>query len=296
MLKKIVNFIFKFMKKATEDSVPAYAAQVAFFVMLSFFPFIMLLVVLASKLSFVNVTVVGYILRVVPDGLDTYVAYIIDDVVNSNIQSFTIITVFVSLWSAAKGMQALSTGLNKIYGVEQKKNFFLVRLICAVYTLVFLLLCLVAIVLHVFGTQIAHKVIDQYPAFANATLLILSMKNVFTFVIIFVFLLLIYYQLPSRRGNVRHEVSGAALAALAWMLMTRLFSVYMKYISTNSKMYGSLTSLILIIIWLYIGMQIVLYGAEINYYMSDLIWKCREIKKEKTKAKRAASQEHTSAS
>ena len=128
-MKKVVRFIIKFVNKATADSVPAYAAQVAFFVMLSFFPFMMLLVMIVSKLSVMNTNVLGYILRVVPSGLESYVAYIVDDVVNANVQSFTLITVFVSLWSAAKGIQALSTGLNKIYGVEQNKNYFLVRLI-----------------------------------------------------------------------------------------------------------------------------------------------------------------------
>lgn len=128
-MKKVVRFIIKFVNKATADSVPAYAAQVAFFVMLSFFPFMMLLVMIVSKLSVMNTNVLGYILRVVPSGLESYVAYIVDDVVNANVQSFTLITVFVSLWSAAKGIQALSTGLNKIYGVEQNKNYFLVRLV-----------------------------------------------------------------------------------------------------------------------------------------------------------------------
>ena len=50
-MKKVVRFIIKFVNKATADSVPAYAAQVAFFVMLSFFPFMMLLVMIVSKLS-----------------------------------------------------------------------------------------------------------------------------------------------------------------------------------------------------------------------------------------------------
>ena len=271
-MKKVVRFIIKFVNKATADSVPAYAAQVAFFVMLSFFPFMMLLVMIVSKLSVMNTNVLGYILRVVPSGLESYVAYIVDDVVNANVQSFTLITVFVSLWSAAKGIQALSTGLNKIYGVEQNKNYFLVRLICALYTLV------------------AHKIIDNYPAFADATLLILSLKNVVTFLVIFIFLLLIYYQLPNRRGHMRHEFTGAVLASLAWMLMTRGFSVYIKYSADNSKMYGSMTSVVLIIIWLYIGMQIVLYGAEINYYLSDLIWKYREKYHMKKKAKREEKQ------
>ena len=239
-MKKVVRFIVKFVNKATADSVPAYAAQVAFFVMLSFFPFMMLLVMIASKLSVMNTNVLGYILRVVPSGLESYVAYIVDDVVNANVQSFTLITVFVSLWSAAKGIQALSTGLNKIY--------------------------------------------------ADATLLILSLKNVVTFLVIFIFLLLIYYQLPNRRGHMRHEFTGAVLASVAWMLMTRGFSVYIKYSADNSKMYGSMTSIVLIIIWLYIGMQIVLYGAEINYYLSDLIWKYREKYRLKKKHKREEKQ------
>lgn len=289
-MKKVVRFIIKFVNKATADSVPAYAAQVAFFVMLSFFPFMMLLVMIVSKLSVMNTNVLGYILRVVPSGLESYVAYIVDDVVNANVQSFTLITVFVSLWSAAKGIQALSTGLNKIYGVEQNKNYFLVRLICALYTLVFMVLCIIVIAIQAFGSQIAHKIIDNYPAFADATLLILSLKNVVTFLVIFVFLLLIYYQLPNRRGHMRHEFTGAVLASLAWMLMTRGFSVYIKYSADNSKMYGSMTSVVLIIIWLYIGMQIVLYGAEINYYLSDLIWKYREKYHMKKKAKREEKQ------
>lgn len=152
------------------------------------------------------------------------------------------------------------------------------------------LLCIVVIAIQAFGSQIAHKIIDNYPAFADATLLILSLKNVVTFLVIFIFLLLIYYQLPNRRGHMRHEFTGAVLASLAWMLMTRGFSVYIKYSADNSKMYGSMTSVVLIIIWLYIGMQIVLYGAEINYYLSDLIWKYREKYHMKKKAKREEKQ------
>ena len=153
-----------------------------------------------------------------------------------------------------------------------------------------MLLCLVVIAIQAFGSQIAHKIIDHYPAFADATLLILSLKNVVTFLVIFIFLLLIYYQLPNRRGHMRHEFSGAVLASVAWMLMTRGFSVYIKYSADNSKMYGSMTSIVLIIIWLYIGMQIVLYGAEIIYYLSDLIWKYREKYRLKKKRKREEKQ------
>lgn len=271
MVKKVFNVISNFIKKATDDSLPAYAAQTTFFVLLSFFPFIILLIMLTSRLSFARTNIVAQILDIVPEQLDTYILYIVDDIMYSNNYSFTVITVLISLWSAAKGIQALTYGLDKIYCVERNKNYIITRIISAIYTLVFMIMCLAIMILHIFGTEIAKKVIEMRPSMANATILILSLKNAFTFLMIFLFLLLIYYQLPGRKGRFKHELTGAAVAALAWMLMTKGFTFYIKYLSEVSYMYGSLTSIILIIVWLYIGMQIILYGAEINYFMTEFL-------------------------
>lgn len=277
MVKKIIKMVTDFVRKASEDSLTAYAAQTTFFVLLSFFPFIMLLIMLASRFSFARTNVVYYLLDIAPSQLKTYILYIVDEIMYSNSNSFTVITAFVSLWSAGKGIQALTYGLDKIYDVERKKNYFIGRLFSALYTLIFILLCFVIMALHIFGKQIGLKIIEMRPSFANATILILSMKSAFTFIIIFVFLLLMYYQLPGRKGKVRYELPGAAAAALGWMLMTKLFSFYIQHISSVSKMYGSLTSVILIIIWLYIGMQVVLYGAEINNFYQSYVNKDKAV-------------------
>jgi membrane protein len=139
--------------------------------------------------------------------------------------------------------------------------------------------------IHVFGANIVARIIQLWPRFAALTLLIYSLKSAFTFLILFLVFLLIYYQLPGRRGRMRHEITGAAAAALAWMLMTSGFSIFIKYFASASRMYGSLTSIMLVIIWLYIGMQIILYGAEINYYMSDFIEFSRNRHKDRKKKK-----------
>lgn len=270
IIKKICGMVRDFAGKVSDDSLTAYAAQTTFFVLLSFFPFIMLLIMLASRFSFARTNVVFYLLDVAPEQLRTYILYIVDEIMYANTNSFTIITVVVSLWSAGKGIQALTYGLDKIYDVERKKNYFIVRLFSALYTLVFILMCFLIMVLHIFGKEIGIKIIELRPALADATILILSLKSAFTFVIIFAFLLLMYYQLPGRKGRIRHEIIGAMSAALGFMLMTRLFSFYIQHISSVSKMYGSLTSVVLVIIWLYIGMQIVLYGAEINCLLKRL--------------------------
>lgn len=267
-MKKVAKIIGEFITKATEDSLAAYAAQATFFVLLSFFPFMMLIVMIASKVSLLHTTVFMDILKIAPEELRTYIRYIFDDIVFSNSSSFKIITVIVSIWSAAKGIQALTYGLDKIYCVDRKKNFFVIRLLCSFYTVVFIAMCILIMVIHVFGTEIAKKILSLSPFLANATFFIVSIKGVITFVIVFLFLLVMYYQLPGRKGVVKYEVIGAAVASLAWLGMTKAFSFYIIIMTKNSYMYGSLTSIILVIMWLYIGMQIVLYGAEINYFVT----------------------------
>lgn len=273
-MKKILYAIFTFLKKASEDSLAAYAAQVTFFVLLSFFPFLIFIILITSKLSFSSDYIINQLMDFVPSELESYVRLIVDEIEYSStasFSSFTIVTVLVSLWSAGKGIQAMTYGLNKIYRVEKNKNYIFVRLLSALYTFVFALMLFALMIIHVFGANIVTRVIDIWPSMARTTLLIYSLKNGFTFLILFMIFLIIYYQLPGRKGRFKHELTGAAFAALAWMLMTNGFSIFIKYSARASYMYGSLTSIILIIIWLYIGMQIILYGAEINYYMSGYI-------------------------
>ena len=286
MIKKVFNFLGVFFKKTGDDGLAAYAAQTAFYVILSFFPIILLIVIIASKVSFINTDIINYILDVAPGEFREYIMYIVDDIVYSNSRSFTIITIAVTLWSAGKGIQALTNGLDKIYVVEKRKNFIFVRFLSVIYTLAFMLMMGALMFLHIFGADLAKKIINKWPSLFNATILVLSLKSVFTFVVVFIFMILIYYQLPNRKSKFVRELPGAAIAALLWMLITNGFSFYIKHLSSASYMYGSLTSVILIVMWLYICMQVVFYGAEINYYMGILMDKSEEKSRErKTKNK-----------
>ena len=285
-LKKVGGGLSVFFNKSSEDSLPAYAAQATFFVIMSFFPFMMLLIMFVSKLSFTNTDIVANILDVAPSGLKDYILYIINDISFSNSTSFTIVSIVVSLWSAAKGMQTMTVALDRIYKLEKRKNFILARLICSLYTLIFLILCIVVMVLQGFAEPIVKEITRSFPEFVSQAMLVASMKNVFTFAVIFVFLLLIYYQLPDRRGRMSYEVIGAAIAAVLWVFITKAFSFYIARVSGASAMYGSLTSVILVFMWLYISMQVVLYGAEINYFLNNYINKRLRRKKAKKRLKK----------
>lgn len=294
MLKRFFVFLGKYLKKAGDDGLAAYAAQTAFYVILSFFPIILLIVIMASKVSFINTDIISYVLDIAPDAFREYIMYIVDDIVYSNSSSFTIITIVVSLWSAGKGIQALTNGLDKVYAVEKRKNFIFIRLWSVLYTLVFMLLMGGLMVVHIFGADIARRIIAKWPSLFNATIFILSLKNAFTFVVVLIFILLMYYQLPNRKTKFVRELPGAGFAALLWMLVTSGFSFYIKHLSSASYMYGSLTSIILIMMWLYVCMQIVFFGAEFNYFFSQFMDKSEERSQkriEKLKSKRKSKKE-----
>ncbi|MBR1815632.1 MAG: YihY/virulence factor BrkB family protein [Lachnospiraceae bacterium] len=289
MIKKIVSFLNRFFTKASDDSLAAYAAQTTFYVMLSFFPFIIFVFILASKVSFINTDIINYILDIAPDEFRDYIMFIVDDIVYSNSRSFTIITILVILWSAGKGLQALTNGLDKIYQVEKKKNFVLVRLLSILYIFVFMIMMSVLVVIHIFGAGIARRLISEWPALLHPALLILSLKNAFTFIVTLIFILLIYYQLPNRKGKFMRELPGATFSAFLWMLITSGFSFYIRHVSNTSYMYGSLTSIILILMWLYICLQVVFFGAEINYFITPVFDRSDKKKRDKKDKKKSAN-------
>ncbi len=268
-IKDKIKLIRNFFEKATEDSLTAYAAQATFYVLLSFFPFVILLIRVGASLSFTRTTLINYILGVIPDELNEFFLYIMSDILYSDNTSFTFITALVCIWSAGKGFQTITYGFNKIYKVEKNDGFFITRLMSILYTLILLILCIVVMVVYIFGQQIERAIIREWPAFENETILLLSLKGAFAFLILFLVMLLVYFRLPGRKGKIKHEFWGAIFASGAWILMSRLFSIYIRYISEASYMYGSMTSIILIIIWLYLGMQILFYGAEINYHIAS---------------------------
>ena len=83
---------------------------------------------------------------------------------------------------------------------------------------------------------------------------------------LFLIFLILYKMLPNRKATFKSQVPGAVLIAAGWSLFSYFFSLYFELFPGFSNMYGSLTALIMVMLWLYICMNLLLYGAEINSY------------------------------
>ena len=137
----------KIWNKYVEDEITVYAAQASFFIVLSFFPFIMLLLSLIQFIPAVSKSdLLAILIRLMPDMLDALVMGIVDDLYVKSPATILSVTALTALWSAARGMMSMERGMNRIYGTLEKRNYILRRLVCSFYTLIFMVVCIVSLV------------------------------------------------------------------------------------------------------------------------------------------------------
>ena len=266
--KGALHLALGFMERMRKDHVSAYAAQAAYFLIMSFIPFVLFLTAIVQYTPLTYREVRQAIMSVVPENLQGFVLNIVGEVFSKSAAVLPL-SALVALWSSGKGMQALINGLNTIYHVKETRNWLVNRIYSMFYMFLFVLALIASLLLLVMGNRI-HVLISGYvPFLGNVIGRILGAKTFLVFVMLFFVFLVLYRYLPNRRASLKSQVPGAFLTAVAWSVFSYLFSLYFTFFPDFSIMYGSLSTLILVMVWLYFCMNLLLYGAEINAYFES---------------------------
>ena len=282
-----------FIQGTADEHIFAFAAQTAFFLFLAFFPLVSLIMSLSAFLPITQNQLIELICNVLPARFEDYVISIVNDIYEGRSYTMTIVSAGIALWSAAKGLLALRLGLNEVYRSREQRNILIIRGISSAYTALFLVMLVLMIPLNMFGTQIALFVINKFPDFDNVTMLVLGLRTLATFIILFLFFWMLFTIVPTRKLKAIRQVPGAVFTAIAWIAITKIMSLYIDQFMTNSYMYGSLTMVILIMLWLYFVSCMIFVGAQINEYLYLIKYKeeDRAIAEKKAAAKRARREE-----
>ncbi len=166
-------------------------------------------------------------------------------------------------------MMALTQGLQWIAGIQESRNYFAVRIRAALYTVVLLLSVIIFLLLGVFGNSLLHMIGEKIPMLVYAAEMIVDVKNIFLLLFATVIFALIYRFMPGNEMPLAKHVPGAALSAVGWFGCSYAFSIYVEYFHGFANMYGSLTTVILLMLWLYFCMYITLIGAELNQMLEE---------------------------
>lgn len=266
-MKERIQDISRFIKGTQDEHMSAFAAQSAFFIFLSFFPLINLVIAVPKFLPLTENQVIELIGYVLPNRFESYVGDIVIEMYQNSSGSVTILSLVIAIWSAAKGLMAIRNGLNEVYRSREQRNYIIIRSISAIYTVALVILIVVLSLLNVFGTQIAKYVLNKFPEYSNEAWLIISLRGTATFVLLFVLFELMYTIVPTKKLRFKDQVPGSLFAAFAWVFVTKLFSLYIDIYASQSYMYGSLTTVIMLMFWMYMVISFVFVGAQVNEYL-----------------------------
>ena len=267
-MRKLMKKGERIIKKFSADHVSAYAAQSAFFTMLSLFPIMMLLMMLVRVTPVNQSDIIALAYDVFPKTVSGTIISIIDEVYNQTGKTISL-SVLVTVWAAGKGVMALTRGLNTIKGIEETRNFIQVRIRAAIYTVALIVAIVLSLVLLGFGNSISLLVNQYVPMFQYVTDFLIEIRAILMICVIMVVAVLIYHFLPDKKGKIKYQAPGAIFTAFGWTFVSFIFSIYMDIFRGFSNMYGSLTTIIIIMFWLYFCMYIILLGAEINVLIME---------------------------
>lgn len=270
--KRKDRWLWDFIAKINQDCIGAFSAQTSFFIIISFFPFLMMLLSLSTLFNISDVIRNYFSVDLMPEAVQNMINSIVSEVYNGAGGGVVYVTVVLTIWSASKGVMALMTGLNSVYGIPETRNYFFVRFLSMIYTLMFSIMLIVVIVMLVFGRSIYELLITDFPWMQGALAQIISFRTIGALIALTLFFWILLVFIPKRRAKIFAEFPGAFIAACGWIAFSYLFSYYIDNIGNFSYLYGSLTAIVLFMMWLWICIFILFVGAEINLLLQG---KCR---------------------
>ena len=272
MIKSTLKLIQLFLRKINDDLISAFSAQAAFFIIISFFPFLMLLLTIVPYFGLQEGTMLKFFTEIFPSAVSSMIVSIITDIYHSSTSTTIIsVTALTTLWSAAKGFLAIMKGLNSVYEIRETRPPIFLRVMSALYTLGFAIMLIITMVLFVFGNRLYIWIEQRFPVLMDTALVIISLRTIVGLFILMIFFLLIYVVIPNRKTKAVNELPGALVCAAGWMGFSYAFSFYIDNYSNFSSMYGSLTAIVLFMLWMYFCMYILFIGAEVNLLFENKI-------------------------
>lgn len=262
--EQLIDFARNLIARFRDDEVPALGAQLTYYLILSFFPFLIFLVTLIGFVQLSSDTVLNGLIRNLPASSGDTVRGIIREVSANRNGALLSIGMVATIWAASNGINAIIKGLNKAYDEEETRPFWKVRGISLLATVVLALVIILVMLMLIFGHAIGEFLFRLLSFPDGFEPIWAVMKYVVPLAAMVCVFMLLYWITPNRKMNLKEVIPGAVFASIGWIVTSFLFSIYVNQFGNYTKTYGSLGGVIVLLIWLYLSSIIIILGGEIN--------------------------------
>ena len=281
MIHKLYIILQDFQKQMNRKNIGSFAASTAFFLFLSLVPMLIMLCTIIPFTSLTEENLLQAVAELVPETLTPLLTSLIADVYEKSAGVLSIAAI-ATLWSAGKGMLALIRGLNEVNEVEEDRNYFLLRTIASLYTLVLLVVVLISLLVNVFGNVLLDMISARVPQARVLFDFAMHFRFLAVWLLLSVLFTAIYTYVPNKKLKFGMQIPGAVFSAVVWSIFSWGFAIYVEA-GNGFNIYGSLSLIIIIMLWLYFCIYIILIGAQINRYFGPAYRVVYRNRKEKRK-------------
>lgn len=251
-------------RRISRLKIPIHAANTGYFLILSLFPTLVLLLSILRYTALDVHSLLNFLEGFIPEALLPEAELLIINTYRNTNRALLGFSAVTALWSASRGVYGLLTGLNAIYQVPENRGYLHTRLLSMLYTFLFLLVLLLTLVFHVFGTGLLQWLRTlEAPFFRFLT----GVVDLRFFLLVFLQTALfaaMFMALPNRKNSLGDSLPGAFLASIGWLVFSHLFSLYVEHFPSYASIYGSVYAIALSMLWLYFCISILFYGGVLN--------------------------------
>ncbi|WP_339160983.1 YihY/virulence factor BrkB family protein [Siminovitchia sp. FSL H7-0308] len=257
---KIISSVFKrFFTERFHDQ----SAQMAYFFMLSIFPFLIFVISLLSFLPIHSADVLAAIQQYAPKGSYKLIENNVMAILSEHRTRLASISLLAAFWVSFMAVQSLVRAMNDAYGIHRQESFFLVFGKDLFLTAIIMVTLAISLLVPI-GEEIGHIFLSSQ--------LELSPVSYQTWMIIkwgigsaylFLFFLFFYKLVPSGKVPLSSVLPGALFSTISWQAVSIGFSYYVSYVN-YSQLYGQLSSMVVLMVWFYLTAAVLLTGGLVN--------------------------------
>ncbi|WP_085521150.1 YihY/virulence factor BrkB family protein [Tuberibacillus sp. Marseille-P3662] len=265
------TFFVRLYRRFMEDRALELAAQLAYFFLLSLFPFLIFTFSILSYLGITGEQMLPYIEQFAPPDVFDIIKNNLNSVLSQSGGGGVLsVSALIAIWSASTAVVAIIRTMNRAYNVEEGRPFILTRLTAIALTFAVIFVIIMALVLNVFGPTVGKELFHYLGIPENIFKIWDILRLLISFLIIIVVFACLYCFAPNKQLHFSEVIVGAVLAAVLWQCASLAFSYYVEQFGQFSATYGTLQGIIILMIWFYLTGLTIIIGGEINAVLRQI--------------------------
>lgn len=269
-MKRITDLTKDIVRRYFEHEVGSSGGAIAYFSLLSVFPFIVYINTLLRYINVSEARFAAFISSLLPAEIAEFLDIYIADISVSGTPGILLISIFATFYSMSRVVRSFEHSINRAYENKDRKGFFRGIATSVLFTLCLATTVIASVILTTVGENLVMHILSfknvHMPSIRHITFL----KWCFTVVIMFLAVSSFYYYMPSKKVSYKSILPGTITSMIGLFGFSVIFNLYIRFAAGFSVIYSSIGAVFLLVFWLYFSGVILVIGAEINCAFNEM--------------------------